>query len=142
MKKMTMLLLSLVFALSVPFVVMADVNGGKKGPGDHSCCMKSMEQGKGMEGMHGGYGHMGQDMMFRLPWFYLSHAKDLKLSDEQKASLKKISFELKKGMITKDADVKLKELELREILSTTDYKLDDANAKRAYCNTPSRLGMS
>ena len=122
MKKMTMLLFALLFALSVPLVVQAD-NGGKKDPEGHSCCMEH----KGMEGRHGG--HMGHDGMFRLPWFYLSHSKDLKLTDEQKASLKKISFDLKKDMIAKGADVKTKQLELREMLSTPVYKLDDATAK-------------
>lgn len=122
MKKMTMLMFALLFALSVPLVVQAD-NGGKKGPEGHSSCMKH----KGMEGRHDG--HMGREGLFKLPWFYLSHAKDLKLTDEQKASLKKMSFDLKKDMIAKGADVKVKRLELREMLSTPDYKLEDATAK-------------
>ncbi len=43
--------------------------------------------------------------------------------------LKKISFDLKKDMITKGADVKVKRLELKELLSKPDYKLEDATAK-------------
>lgn len=128
MKNLTIFMLFLLFALSVPLAAMADVKGGDK-DACNSSCMKHMEKGRGMEGRHGGFGRWGHAKMFRLPWFYLAQAKDLKLSDEQKASLKKISFELKKEMITKGADVKMKTLELREMLATPEYKLEDATAK-------------
>ena len=129
MRKLIVYTLSLLFALSVPLAAMAAIDGGGGKGACSSSGMKHMGRGGGMEGRHGGFGRMGHERIFRLPWFYLSHAKDLKLSDEQKASLKQISFELKKDMITKGADVKVKRLELEEMLARPDYKLEDANAK-------------
>ena len=72
---------------------------------------------------------MGELMAGKLPWFYIMHAKDLKLTDDQLASLKKISFDMKKDFISKGADVMLKRLDLREVLESPDYKVEDATAK-------------
>lgn len=122
MKKFTILMLSLLFAFAVPLLSMADETGM------HSCD-KHMSEGGEMDGKGRGFGEMGMAKMFRVPWFYLEQKDDLKLSDEQVASLKKISLDLKKDMITRGADVKLKRLELKELLSRPDYKLEDATAK-------------
>lgn len=122
MKKLTIFMLSLLFAFAVPVLSMADEAGM------HSCD-KHMMQGRDMDGKHGEFGKFGMAKMFKLPRFYLAQKDELKLSDEQVASLKKISFDLKKDMITKGADVKVKRLELAELLAKPDYKLEDATAK-------------
>ena len=120
MRKLTVYLLSMLFALSVPVFAMAHGPDGKDA-GDHkSSCAQHMRRGGGRDGLR---------MAGRMPGFYLKHSSDLKLSDEQVASLKKITSALKKDMVTKGADVKVRELELSEILAGTDYKLDDATAK-------------
>lgn len=145
MKKITILMMSLLFALSFPLLSMAQEAGegpmaeqeAAAQPGnqcyDPSSCMEHMRHGRGMEGRHGDFERMGHLLGCRLPKFYLRHAKDLKLSDEQVASLKKISLEFRKDMITKMADVKVKKLELKEILDKPDYKLEDATAKLKEC---------
>lgn len=138
MKKLTMFVFSFLFAMSIPIVSMAH-----EGPGDAdhpgmSCGMKGMMQGGGMEGMmhgrgmergRGEFGHMDELMVGRMPRFYIMHAQELKLSDDQLASLKKISFDMKKDFISKGADVMLKRLDLKEILARPDYKVEDAAAK-------------
>ena len=120
MKKLTMFVFTFLFALSVPIVSMAH-----EGPGDAarpgapgmSCGMKGMMQGGGMEGMRHGrgmergrgeFGRMGELMAGKMPRFYIMHAQELKLTDDQLASLKKISFDMKKDFISKGADVMLK----------------------------------
>ncbi|MGC2423007.1 MAG: Spy/CpxP family protein refolding chaperone [Nitrospirota bacterium] len=137
MKKLTILIFTLLFALSVPLLSMAraDEGTGDKAPAmhcgeKHSPCMKHMEHGRVREGKRGEFGHRGGFLKIaRLPFFYIEHAKDLKLTDDQVASLKKISFEMKKDMVSKGSDVKLRRLELKEILDKPDYKLEDATAK-------------
>ena len=92
---------------------------------DMMCSMMHQQ----MMGGRMGPGGMGMEGMFRMPGFYLSQKDELKLGDEQVASLKKISLDLKKDIITKGADVKLRRLELSEILGKSDFKLEDATAK-------------
>ena len=128
MKKLTILMLSILFAFAVPVLSMAEEMDHPMEQGMHSC-NKHMMQGRGMDGKRRSFGEMGMARLFKLPWFYLAQKDELKLSDEQVASLKKISFGLRKDMITKGADIKLKGLELKELLSTPDYKLEDAAAK-------------
>jgi Spy/CpxP family protein refolding chaperone len=53
----------------------------------------------------------------------------LNLSEEQEASLKKISSDMRKGLITRGADLRVLRLELSDILARPDYKLEDATAK-------------
>lgn len=147
MKKTIVLMLSLLFALSFPLLSIAAESG--EGPMDEQeavspvghRCAPDMRHGESIDpstcmemrhggGRHGEFGHMDRSMVeSRLPWFYIKHAKDLKLNDEQVASLKKISFDCRKEMITKVAEMKVKKLELREILDKPDYKLEDATAK-------------
>ena len=128
MKKLVIFMLSLLFAFAVPVLSMAQETGHPMEQGMHSC-KKHMGEGRDMDGKRGDFGEMGMAKMFRLPWFYLAQKDELKLSDEQVASLKKISFDLKKDLITKGADVKVKRLELSELLTRPDYKLEDATAK-------------
>lgn len=143
MKKLTIFIFTFLFALSVPIVSMAHDGGpgwaGHPGAqGMMSCGMKGGMQGGGMEGMmpgrgmgrgRGMFGPMGELMAGRLPRFYIMHAQELKLTDDQLASLKKISFDMKKDFISKGADVLLKRLDLKEILAKPDYKVEDAAAK-------------
>ncbi|MGA2192918.1 MAG: hypothetical protein ABSG42_06010 [Nitrospirota bacterium] len=119
--------------------------GEKKECGEECDC-SCRHHGRGMEGMrerhmedmrgedmHGGFGgHMEWSKLqkiCRMPFFYLAHARDLKLSDDQKMSLENISFDFKKEMITRGADVEVRELELERVMMKPDYKLEDATAK-------------
>ncbi len=140
MKKLTMFVFTFLFALSVPIVSMAHEGPGEADhPGAHgmSCGTKDMQgggmkgkmHGKGMERGHGEFGRMGELMAGRMPRFYIMHAQELKLTDDQMASLKKISFDMKKDFISKGADVMLKRVDLKETLERPDYKVEDAAAK-------------
>ncbi|MGA2193364.1 MAG: Spy/CpxP family protein refolding chaperone [Nitrospirota bacterium] len=131
MKKLIITMVSLVFALSVPMFAVADMGHPDGGMHKKEACCAECSSHKGFMGHRGGmrHGRMGWARMFKAPKFYLAHSKELKLTDDQKASLKKISFDLRKDMIAKGADVKVRMLELREMLSTPDYKLEDATAK-------------
>ena len=136
MKKLTMVVFTFLFALSVPIVSMAHEGPGEVGhPGvpGMSCGMKGGMQGKmhgrGMERGRGHFGGMGDLMAGKMPRFYIMHAKELKLTDDQLVSLKKISFDMKKDFISKGADVMLKRVDLKETLERPDYKVEDAAAK-------------
>ncbi len=124
MKKFTLMAMSLLFVISVPLVSMANEGGGN---------MPAMKHGMHyrMDHKRGGFeGGMGMKLLAsRLPGYYLRHAADLKLTDDQVVSLKKISFDLRKDLIAKGADVKLRRLEVAGILEKPDYKLEDATAK-------------
>ena len=85
--------------------------------------------GRGMERGRGEFGRMGDLMAGKMPRFYIMHAKELKLTDDQLASLKKISSDMKKDFISKGADVMLKRIDLKETLERPDYKVEDAAAK-------------
>ncbi len=87
MKKLTIFMLSLLFAFAVPVISMAHEAGNPMEEGMHSC-NKHMMQGRDMDGKRGEFGKMGMARMFKLPWFYLAQKDDLKLSDEQVATLK------------------------------------------------------
>ena len=137
MKKLIIFVITLVFAVAVPMVSMAHEGPGEGGEHGMSCGMKGMicggmegmMHGRGMEGGHGHFGQMGELMAGKMPRFYIMHAQDLKLTDDQLVSLKKISFDMKKDFISKGADVMLKRLDLKEILESPDYKVEDAAAK-------------
>ncbi|MGC2424349.1 MAG: hypothetical protein WA666_08370 [Nitrospirota bacterium] len=134
MNKLIIFVITLVFAVAVPMVSMAHEGPGEGGEHGMSCGMKGggmegMMHGRGMEGEHGHFGQMDELMAGRMPRFYIMHAQDLKLSDDQLASLKKISFDMKKDFISKGADVMLKRLDLKEVLENPDYKVEDAAAK-------------
>ncbi len=140
MKKLTMFVFTFLFAVSVPIVSMAHEGPGEAGrPGapGMSCGMKGdqgggmggMMHGRGMERGRGEFGRMGDLMAGKMPRFYIMHAKELKLTDDQLASLKKISFDMKKDFISKGADVMLKRIDLKETLERPDYKVEDAAAK-------------
>ncbi len=141
MKKIALLFFALLLSFSVPMLAAADEMGHDMGPGAHhfekgaccdghdGACMKGGKMGAGMRGMRERMGEMGWAEKFRLPRFYLMHSGELKLTDDQVASMKKISLELKKDAVTKGADVKVRRLELAEVLAKPDYKLEDATAK-------------
>ena len=106
------------------------------GCGCESCMMKKggmyMMPGTGKMGMRGDIDAMTWPRMqksCRTPDFYLAHSGDLSLSEDQVDSIEKIHSALKKEMILKGADVKVRELELSDIVSRADFKLDDAMAK-------------
>jgi len=89
MKKLTMFVFTLLFIVSVPLLSMANggpVEADHHGPPVKHCGMNHMKPGRGMEGRRGDFGHRGGLMLGKLPWFYLKHAKDLKLSIEKKTS--------------------------------------------------------
>jgi Spy/CpxP family protein refolding chaperone len=140
MKKLAIFAFTFLLAMCVPIVSMAH-----EGPGDAarpgapgmSCGMKGMMPGGGMGGMmhkgmgrrHGEFGRMAGLMAGKMPRFYLMHARELKLTDDQIASLKKISFDMKKDFVSKGADVMLKRIDLKEALDKPDYKVEDVTAK-------------
>src|SRR5512143_413437 len=113
MKKLTMFIFSLLLALSVPMLAAAHEMDHHAGHGMHcadkdSCCdgdssqcMKHDKGARDMRGMRGGVGELGREVMSKMPGCYLRHSDELKLSDDQVASLKKISSDMKKDMVTK-----------------------------------------
>jgi Spy/CpxP family protein refolding chaperone len=135
MKKLAIFAFTFLLAMCVPIVSMAHEGPGA-GPGapGKSCGMKGMMKGggmmhKGMRRGHGEFGGMAGLMAGKMPQFYLMHARDLKLTDDQAASLKKISFDMKKDFVSKGADVMLKRIDLKEALDKPDYKVEDVTAK-------------
>lgn len=70
-----------------------------------------------MKGMCGGMGMMGQKMHCCKREFFLCCKEGLELTDEQVTSLKSIKMDFMKGEIQKEADLKLAELELKELMS-------------------------
>jgi hypothetical protein len=138
MKKLIIFVFSFLFAMALPIVSMAHEGPGEAGHPGMLCGMKGMMPGGGMGGMmqgggmergHGMFGHMGELMAGKMPRFYIMHAQELKLSDDQLASLKKISFDMKRDLISKGSEVMLKKLDLKEALAKPDYKVEDALAK-------------
>jgi Spy/CpxP family protein refolding chaperone len=129
MKKLAIFVFSFLFAMALPIVSMAHEGPGEAGHPGMSCGMKGMMQGRGMERGHGEFGHMGELMAGKMPRFYIMHAQELKLSDDQLASLKKISFDMKRDFISKGSVVMMKKLDLKEVLAKPDYKVEDAAAK-------------
>jgi len=106
------------------------------GCGCESCMMKKggmyMMPGTGKMGMRGDIDAMTWPPMqksCKTPDFYLAHSEDLELSEEQEASLEKLHSTLKREMILKGAEVRVRELELSDIVTKPDFKLEDALAK-------------
>lgn len=112
--------------------------GAMCGP-EHKCedCMMKksgmcMKHGTGKMGMHGDIDAMTWPRMqksCKTPDFYLAHSEDLDLSEEQEGSLEKLQSTLKREMILKGAEVKALEFELSDIVTKSDFKLEDALAK-------------
>ena len=65
---------------------------------------------------------MGGDMMC------IERAHHLRLTDDQMRKMKPIQRELQKSQIRSKADLKIAEIELREIMEVKDYDLDKANS--------------
>lgn len=104
--------------------------------------MMGMKNGVGMQGMmcmKGGMAGMcgDIDMMTwprihqscRLPDFYLKHQTELGLSDEQVDALQRALVSVQKEAILKGAQVKALELELSDMVTRPDFKLQEATAK-------------
>ncbi|HEX9135658.1 MAG TPA: periplasmic heavy metal sensor [Nitrospirota bacterium] len=86
----------------------------------------------GMMGMHGDVDMMTWPKMnksCRTPDYYLRHKDELDLTDAQVESLQKALVSAKKEAILKGAQVKALEMELGEMVSQPDFKLDAALAK-------------
>jgi len=100
-----------------------------------NCMMKmggmGMMHGAGKMGMRGDIDAMTWPPMqksCKTPDFYLAHSDELDLNESQEDTLEKLQSELKKQMILKGADVKAAELDLSDIVTKPDFKLDDALA--------------
>lgn len=100
------------------------------------CMMKKggmgMMHGAGKMGMHGDIDAMTWPRMqksCKTPDFYLAHSEDLELSEDQEGSLEKLQSTLKREMILKGAEVKALEFDLSDIVTKSDFKLEDALAK-------------
>ena len=108
MKKVLLsLLLIVVFAVPA-FSEMKDMPMKRHGGG----------QGQ-MMGM-GGMDMMGGEMMC------MEHAKKMGLTDEQMEKMKPLHSEMQKKQIRSKADLKIAEIELKEIMEVKDFDLDKA----------------
>jgi Spy/CpxP family protein refolding chaperone len=67
-------------------------------------------------------GMMGGDMMF------MEHADKMGLTDDQMAKMKSMSREMQKKQIKSNADLKLAEIKLMEIMEVKDFDLGDAKS--------------
>ena len=65
---------------------------------------------------------MGGDMMF------MEHANKMGLTDDQMARMKPLHSEMQKKQIRSKADLKIAEIELKEIMEVKDFDLDKATA--------------
>jgi Spy/CpxP family protein refolding chaperone len=84
--------------------------------------MKGHGEGQGqMMGM-GGMDMMGGDMMC------MEHAKKMGLTDEQMEKMKPLHREMQKKQIRSKADLKIAEIELKEIMEVKDFDLDKATS--------------
>jgi Spy/CpxP family protein refolding chaperone len=77
-------------------------------------------QGQMMEMNH--MDMMGGDMMF------MEHADKMGLTDDQMAKMKSMHREMQKKQIKSNADLKLTEIKLMEIMEVKDFDLDDAKS--------------
>lgn len=68
------------------------------------------------------------DKMSSMMDMCVEHAEKLGLTDEQLTKMKPIHREMQKKMVQGKADVKVAELELKEILEVKDFDLEKANA--------------
>jgi hypothetical protein len=111
--------------------------GAMCGP-DRKCeeCMMNkgglcVKHGTGKMGMHGDIDAMTWPRMqksCKTPDFYLAHSEDLDLSEEQEGSLEKLQSTLKREMILKGAGGKSAGVELSDIVTKPDFRLEDALA--------------
>ncbi len=99
------------------------------------CMMKKggmgMMHGAGKMGMHGDIDTMTWPPMqksCKTPDYYLAHGGELGLSESQEAALERLESALKKEMVLKGAAVKAAEIDLSDIVTKPDFKLDDALA--------------
>jgi Spy/CpxP family protein refolding chaperone len=100
-----------------------------------------------MRGHGGGHGQMmemdhmdmmGGDMMF------MEHADEMGLTDDQMAKMKPMHREMQKKQIRSNADIKIAQIELMEIMEVKDFDLDKASAaikKIDDMKTAQHLGM-
>lgn len=98
------------------------------GHGRHGAGPEKM-MGKGM-GMQMGMG-MGLGSMEKMDEFMglcLQHADEIGLSKEQIAKMKPTHLEMKKKQIRFQADLKIAELELLEVMEVRDFELEKATA--------------
>ena len=111
--------------------------------GEHTMCpgcgrrmMRGRRMGRGLgrkmrRGMPGGMeGPFGKFLKGPGgPEVYMRHAEQLGLSDEQKAQLKGIFVSHRKDMIQKHADVKVAQVELKELMTQDPPEFDKAKKK-------------
>ncbi len=110
-------------------------DGAMCGPDCKDCMMKkggmNMMNGAGKMGMHGDIDAMTWPPMqksCKTPDYYLAHGDELDLNESQEAALEKLQSALKKEMVLKGAAVKAAEIDLSDIVTKSDFKLDDALA--------------
>jgi Spy/CpxP family protein refolding chaperone len=114
-KVLLMVCLAAVFATPA-FSQMKDMPMEHKGPGHmETCSMCNM----------GGHGEGMGDMMGTC----LDHADKLGLSEDQMSKIKPIHRELQKKMIRFDADIKIAQIEMKEIMGIKDFDLEKATAQ-------------
>jgi Spy/CpxP family protein refolding chaperone len=148
MKKNVFLLVAVVAFLLISSSAFAQTcekmikMGGGMGEGMHKMCsqmgdvtvektVKCCGMRPGMMGCCG-KGMMGDKMGCCKKEFFLCCKEKLELTDQQVASLKSIKFDFMKGNIQKEADLKVAELELKELMSAD--KLDMTKVEKAIKN--------
>jgi Spy/CpxP family protein refolding chaperone len=110
MKKILLsLLLTVVFAVPA-FSEMKDMP--MKGHGEGQGQMMAMDH----------MDMMGGDMMC------IEHAHDMGLTDDQMAKMKPLHSEMQKKQIRSNADLKIAEIEFKEIMEVKDFDLDRATS--------------
>ena len=65
---------------------------------------------------------MGGEMMF------MEHANKMGLTDDQMAKMKPLHSEMQKKLIRSNADLKIAQIELKEIMEVKDFDLDKATS--------------
>ncbi len=89
--------------------------------------MNEHKEGHGSMMAPGDMDKMG-DMMGEMMGMCIKHADKMGLSDEQVAQMKPTHNAMQKKQVRYKADVKIAELELKEILEVKDFDLEKANA--------------
>jgi hypothetical protein len=110
MKKVLLALLLIVVFAVPAFSEMKDMPMRGHGEG----CGQMMERGN--------MDMMGGDMMC------MERAHDMGLTDDQMAKMKPLHSEMQKKQIRSKADLKIAEIELKEIMEVKDFDLDKATA--------------
>jgi Spy/CpxP family protein refolding chaperone len=84
--------------------------------------MRGHGEGRGQMMEMGNMDMMGGDMMC------MERAHDMGLTDDQMAKMKPLHSEMQKKQIRSKADLKIAEIELKEIMEVKDFDLDKATA--------------